>query len=152
MIFLCQPYVIFKRFYWFVIEILIPFAGGFQDTLSTFDGKMGRCFDIALMVLKGWKKKDEAVSSSPNIVWNSLFNMWKNNLVIVFRTLVEYTYTFFQCEGTISCSTWELMRNVIAYFTFRTGASRFLVAWVLFFLPFFLLFLPGHDAEGRISV
>lgn len=47
------------------------------------------------------KKKDEAESSSPNIVWNSLFDMWKNNLVTVFRTLVEYTYTFFQCKGTI---------------------------------------------------
>lgn len=134
--------IFLKHLYWFITEILIPFAGSFQDTLSIFDGKIGRCFDRVLFSWY-WKdeKKDEAVSSSPNIVWNSLFDMWKNNLVIVFRTLVEYTYTFFQCEGTISSSIWKLIRNVFAYFTFRTGASKFLVVWVLgFFCLFFCFF------------
>lgn len=95
------------------------------------------------------KKRDEAVSSSPNIAWNSLFDMWKNNLVIVFRTLVEYTYTFFQCEGTISSSIWKLMRNVFAYFTFRTGVSRFFLAWVLLFFCLFSSSPPWSWCRGK---
>lgn len=143
MILLCHFYVIFKQLYWFIIEILIPFAGSFQDTLSTFDRKVGSCFDTVLFwwYWKDEKKKDEALSSSPNIVWNLLLDMWKNNLVIVFRTLLEYTCTFFQYAGTISCSIWELMRNVIAYFTFRTGPSRFLITWVLGLFCLFPSFL-----------